>query len=92
MAIASLVCSLLGLSLVGVILGHLAMGQIKRTGEGGHGLALAGTIIGYVSLAIVLVVLALWFFAAVSVFAFMDAVPTSGVTSWGVTSSPVPAP
>lgn len=25
----------------GVITGHIALGQIKRTGEGGHGLALA---------------------------------------------------
>ena len=32
----------------GIIAGHIALGQIKRTGEGGHGLALAGTIIGYV--------------------------------------------
>jgi uncharacterized membrane protein len=32
----------------GIICGHIALGQIKRTGENGHGLALAGTIIGYV--------------------------------------------
>ncbi len=32
----------------GIICGHIALGQIKRTGESGHGLALAGTIIGYV--------------------------------------------
>ena len=32
----------------GIICGHLALGQIKRTGESGHGLALAGTIIGWV--------------------------------------------
>jgi peptidyl-prolyl cis-trans isomerase B (cyclophilin B) len=32
----------------GIICGHLALGQIKRTGEGGHGLAMAGLIIGYV--------------------------------------------
>ncbi len=31
----------------GIICGHIALGQIKRTGEAGHGLALAGTIIGY---------------------------------------------
>ncbi len=36
------------LPLGGVICGHIALGQIKRTGESGHGLALAGTIIGYV--------------------------------------------
>ncbi len=32
----------------GIICGHLALGQIKRTGESGHGLAMAGTVIGYV--------------------------------------------
>jgi hypothetical protein len=32
----------------GIICGHIALNQIKRTGEAGHGLALAGTIIGYV--------------------------------------------
>lgn len=32
----------------GIICGHLALGQIKRTGEAGHGLAVAGLVIGYV--------------------------------------------
>jgi hypothetical protein len=32
----------------GIICGHLALGQIRRTGEGGHGLALAATIIGWI--------------------------------------------
>ncbi|MEO8262445.1 MAG: DUF4190 domain-containing protein [Pseudolysinimonas sp.] len=32
----------------GIICGHMALGQIKRTGESGHGLALAGAIIGWV--------------------------------------------
>lgn len=48
LAIISLVLALVGVSLGGIICGHLALGQIKRTGEAGHGLALAGTIIGYV--------------------------------------------
>jgi amino acid transporter len=34
--------------LAGIICGHISLGQIKRTGEKGHGLALAGTILGYV--------------------------------------------
>jgi uncharacterized protein YdbL (DUF1318 family) len=37
-------------SLLGIIAGHIALRQIKRSGEKGHGFALAGTIIGYVSL------------------------------------------
>ena len=32
----------------GIICGHIALRQIKRTGEAGHGLALAGTVIGYI--------------------------------------------
>ncbi|MET0456183.1 MAG: DUF4190 domain-containing protein [Mycobacterium sp.] len=55
LAIASLVCSVAGLlcgvgSIVGIILGFVAMNQIKKTGEGGHGLALAGVIVGIVLL------------------------------------------
>jgi hypothetical protein len=30
------------------VIGHIALGQIKKTGEAGHGLALWGTILGYV--------------------------------------------
>lgn len=41
-------------SLVGVITGHMALSQIKRTGEQGRGLALAGTIVGYVGLGFIL--------------------------------------
>jgi len=46
----AIVALVLGLTVPigGIIAGHLALGQIKRTGEGGHGLALAGTILGYV--------------------------------------------
>lgn len=38
--------------LVGIICGHISLKQIKRDGTRGRGLALAGTIIGYVSTAI----------------------------------------
>lgn len=58
LAIVSLVASLLGLFLIpllgsvaGVVFGHMALEQIKRTGEEGTGQALAGTITGYVGLA-----------------------------------------
>jgi peptidyl-prolyl cis-trans isomerase B (cyclophilin B) len=48
MAIVALVCSL-ALAPLGIIFGHIALSQIKRTGEEGRGLAIAGLIIGYVS-------------------------------------------
>lgn len=50
LAIVSLVTSILGLSLIGIITGHIGMNQIKKTGESGRGLAIAGLIIGYVVL------------------------------------------
>lgn len=37
--------------IVPVVLGHISLSQIKRTGEGGRGLALAAVIIGYVEIA-----------------------------------------
>jgi len=50
LAIASLVCSLTGVSLLAVIFGHIALGKIRRSNGAvdGKGLALAGTIVGYV--------------------------------------------
>ena len=47
LAIVSLVMALF-VPLVGAILGHVAMGQIKKTGQQGRGIALAGVIIGWV--------------------------------------------
>jgi hypothetical protein len=48
LAIVSLVLSIIGVSIGGVITGHIALSQIKQRAEGGRGLALAGLIIGYV--------------------------------------------
>ena len=39
-------------AIVAVVTGHIALGQIKRTGKNGRGFALAGTILGYVHLAL----------------------------------------
>jgi len=49
-AIASFVCSLLCINILGIIFGHVAISQINRTNEGGKGLAIAGLILGYLSL------------------------------------------
>lgn len=76
LAIASLIVSLGGLvvfpaSVVGLILGHVALRQIAQRGEAGRGLALAGVICGYIItgfivLGIILYGLLLgWFFIAV---------------------------
>ena len=47
LAIAALVTGLLGFALVPVVLGHVALGQVRRTGEGGGALAVAGLVLGY---------------------------------------------
>lgn len=47
LAIVALVGSFF-VGIVGIVCGHIALAQIKRTGEKGRGMALAGTIIGYV--------------------------------------------
>lgn len=53
LAIVGMVLSLVGIlvgitAIVGAILGHVALGQIKRTGEGGRGFALTAVIAGWV--------------------------------------------
>jgi len=57
LAIGSMVCGIAEIFTLGfaaipaVILGHLARGQIKRTGERGDGMAIAGLVLGYLGLA-----------------------------------------
>lgn len=52
----------------GIICGHLALGQIRHTGERGHGLALAGTVIGWVlTVFLVLVAVLVVLFSALAV-------------------------
>ena len=47
LAIAALVCAF-RFAPLGIQFGHLSLSQIRRTGEQGHGLAVAGLVIGYV--------------------------------------------
>ncbi|MCS5735925.1 DUF4190 domain-containing protein [Herbiconiux daphne] len=73
LGIVTLVLGVLGFGIVPVITGHIALSQIKRTGEEGRGLTLAGLILGYVTLAGWLIVAAFWIavagFAAVGALA-----------------------
>lgn len=53
-AIASLVCGLVACgvgSVLAIVFGHIARAQIRRTQEGGGGLAIAGLVVGYVGIA-----------------------------------------
>jgi peptidyl-prolyl cis-trans isomerase B (cyclophilin B) len=67
MAIASLICAFVFAPL-GIIFGHISLSQIKRTGEEGHGLAVAGLVISYlITVGTILVMAAVvWFTIAVS--------------------------
>lgn len=44
------------ISVVGIVLGHMALGEIRRTGERGRGLAIAALVLGYASMALLVVI------------------------------------
>ena len=62
-ALASLTCSLVGISILGVIFGHIALSEIKRSNgwQTGHGMALAGLIIGYAEIALAVLLFIVFF-------------------------------
>lgn len=55
LAIASMVLGIIWLwwvgSVLAVIFGHVSLGQIKRTGQQGRGMAIAGLVLGYIGIA-----------------------------------------
>jgi hypothetical protein len=54
MAVLALIFGLGG-GLLGIIFGHIARSQIRRTGERGLGMATAGLVLGYAGLAVIVV-------------------------------------
>ena len=66
LAVLTLVFGILGFGVVPIITGHIALSQLKRSGEEGRGLALAGLILGYVTIAG-------WVFAALAWFGIAGA-------------------
>ncbi len=60
LAIVSFVSSFF-ISLAGIICGHIALSQIKRTGERGRGFAIAGLVIGYATLVLGIIFAIVWF-------------------------------
>ena len=79
LAIVALVASFF-VPLAGIVCGHLALAQIRRTGEQGHGMALAGTVIGYALTGIVVLVAIGYVLAIVVFFATVSSV-TPGFTT-----------
>jgi hypothetical protein len=62
--------------LVAVITGHVARQQINKTGEAGGNLALAGLIVGYVSIGLTLLFIA----AYIAIFGFVFAFAATHAT------------
>ena len=90
LAIASLVtgilswvlCPLLA-AVLAVIFGHVARGQVKQSGEGGGGMAVAGLILGYANLGLSAAFVVFYIlFAGVAVFI--------AAMGGGASSSPTP--
>ena len=64
LAVVSLVTGFLFAPL-GIVFGHISLSQIRKTGEEGKGLAIAGLVVGYIltALTIITVIIAVWFTA-----------------------------
>ena len=82
LAIVAMVLSIAGIftgitAIVGAILGHVALGQIKRTGEGGRQFAITAIIVGWVLTG--LIILAILAFIAFYAWVFSVA----GFTTYG---------
>lgn len=58
LAVVSLVCAFLFAPL-GILFGHISLSQIKKSGEEGRGLAIAGLVISYVLTVVAVLVIAL---------------------------------
>jgi hypothetical protein len=69
LSIVALVLGLVGVSPGAVVCGHIALGQIRRTGEQGRGMAIAGLVLGYVGLAVTVL-------ALVAVFGLLAMAPS----------------
>ena len=70
-------------SIAAVITGHIALGQIRRTGEDGKGLAVAGLVLGYAGLGVsaLIIVVSFFFTAALGLLISSVADNTSSATS-----------
>ena len=55
LAVAALICGILGLAPAAIVLGHVGFAQARRSGQRGRGLAIAGFLLGYLALVLLLV-------------------------------------
>jgi len=54
-AVAALVLGLVGVAVVAIVFGHVALNLNARARQGGSGMAIAGLVLGYVEVAVVLI-------------------------------------
>jgi peptidyl-prolyl cis-trans isomerase B (cyclophilin B) len=71
MAIASLICAFVFAPLA-ILFGHISLSQIKRSGQDGHGLAIAGLVLGYAFTVLGVVVIVVTIIWTVAVFEAVD--------------------
>ncbi|WP_315359294.1 DUF4190 domain-containing protein [Neisseria bacilliformis] len=82
LAVASLVCSIIGwfipviLGLLAIIFGHIARGQIRQRKQGGDGLAITGLVMGYIQV----LIMGLGIAAAIVLPAYQDYVTRARLT------------
>jgi hypothetical protein len=69
LAIASLVCGILCVPFASIVLGHLALSQIKRAAGAvvGKGMAIVGLVLGYLSLLIAIVISLIGILSAIAI-------------------------
>src|SRR5690349_20850607 len=66
LAIVTLVLGILSFNIIAVILGHISLGQIKKTGESGKPLAIIGLVLGYIGIVVWVIIIIVSIIAAAS--------------------------
>ena len=71
LGIISLACCVCPIAIPGVIFGHVALGQIRRSGgmQVGQGPAVAGLVTGYIAIGVTLIFLVLYFLMFIGMIA-----------------------
>jgi hypothetical protein len=57
LSIIALVTGILGMAIIPVIIGHISLSQIKKTGEQGRVMAIIGLILGYLGILAYIIVI-----------------------------------
>jgi hypothetical protein len=68
-------CPFVG-GVLAIILGHIARGQIRRSGEGGGGMATAGLVLGYIHVVAIVLIVIFWVVLLGGLTAFIGHLPT----------------